>query len=136
MIIVLDTNVLVSGLLWPYKSPGEIVRMLSARMLQLCYDTRIISEYRNVLNRPKFKLDKDKIEALIDYIEYNGYLAAPGPLKSSLPDKSDEPFLEVAAYGNAKYLVTGNKKHFPSSKCQGVKILIPSEFLAEYKKQV
>ena len=40
MIIVLDTNVLVSGLLTPFGSSGEIIRMVSAGKLILEYDSR------------------------------------------------------------------------------------------------
>ena len=48
MKIVLDTNVLVSGLLSPYQAPGEIVRMCSSGTLSICYDARILGEYREV----------------------------------------------------------------------------------------
>ncbi|HXL73081.1 MAG TPA: putative toxin-antitoxin system toxin component, PIN family, partial [bacterium] len=64
MIVVLDTNVLVSGLLSPYGPPGEIVRMVSSRALSLCFDARIISEYAEVLTRPKFPFRRDAVEAL------------------------------------------------------------------------
>ncbi len=55
MKIVLDTNVLVSGLLTPFGPTGEIVRMVSAGELILAIDARILSEYQEVLHRPKFK---------------------------------------------------------------------------------
>jgi len=45
MKIVLDTNVLVSGLLTPFGTSGEIVRMVSAGRLNLCIDARILLEY-------------------------------------------------------------------------------------------
>ena len=60
MRIVLDTNVLVSGLLTPFGSSGEIVRMVFSGELILCIDARILSEYKEVLNRPKFKFDENK----------------------------------------------------------------------------
>lgn len=62
MIIVLDTNVLVSGLLTPFGSSGEIVRMITSGKLILEYDSRILIEYEEVLNRPKFHFDKEPIE--------------------------------------------------------------------------
>ncbi len=82
MKVVLDTNVVVSGLLSPFGPPGEIIRMATANSLQLCFDARIIIEYRSVLNRPKFKLDKDYLATLIDQIETYGELVAPEPLKN------------------------------------------------------
>lgn len=44
MKVVLDTNVVVSGLLSPFGPPGEIVRMTADGFLELCYDARILSE--------------------------------------------------------------------------------------------
>lgn len=55
MNIVLDTNVLVAGLLSPFGTCGEIVRMVSSGELRLSFDARIFTEYEEVLNRPKFK---------------------------------------------------------------------------------
>ena len=134
MNIVLDTNVLVSGLLSPFGSPGEIVRMVSSGRLTLSFDARILSEYTEVLLRPKFKFDKDKVIVLLDYIKNNGQTVSSSPLPQSLPDHDDEPFLEVALAGKAVCLVTGNLGHFPVSLRQGMKILSPGEFLLFCKK--
>lgn len=135
MNIVLDTNVLVSGLLSPFGSPGEIVRMVSSGKLTLSFDARILSEYIEVLLRPKFKFDKDKVITLLGYIKNYGRTTASSPLPQSLPDHDDEPFLEVALAGKVVCLVTGNLGHFPVSLRQGLKILSPGEFLTIYKKQ-
>ena len=135
MNIVLDTNVLVAGLLTPFGTCGEIVRMVSSGELKLSFDARIFSEYEEVLNRPKFKFEKDKVATLLDQIEHCGRIVASSPLAFSLPDIDDEPFLEVAIAGKVACLVTGNSIHFPSKLCMGVKVLSPSEFLNFYKKQ-
>ena len=66
MKIVLDTNVLVSGLLTPFGPSGEIVRMISAGELILHVDARILSEYQEVLNRPKFQFDKDHVRGMAE----------------------------------------------------------------------
>ena len=129
MRIVLDTNVLVSGLLTPFGSSGEIVRMVFSGELILCIDARILSEYKEVLNRPKFKFDKHKIAILIDFIMQYGQVVSSSPLKRPLPDLDDEPFLEVAIAGNVKTLITGNKVYYPSFSREGTEILSPSEFI-------
>jgi len=134
MKIVLDTNVIVSGLLTPFGNSGEIVRMVSAGKLILQYDSRILIEYQEVLNRPKFRFDKDKTEALIDYIRKNGQAVSAGPLNVSLPDPDDSPFLEVAIEGKTECLVTGNKVHYPKKFRQGIKVLSPTEFIGFYRK--
>ena len=135
MKIVLDTNVLVSGLLTPFGPSGEIVRMVSAGKLILYIDARILLEYNEVLQRPKFKFNNDHINILISFIKHNGQFVSALPLKSSLPDPDDEPFLEVAIAGNVRSLITGNIVHYPSSHREGINILSPSEFLRYYRKE-
>lgn len=134
MNIVLDTNVLVAGLLTPFGPCGEIVRLVSAGALSLCYDARILAEYHEVLRRPKFKFDAEKTVSLLDYIEYRGCVTASTPLPAPLPDPDEEPFLAVAIAGRAVCLITGNSKHYPPKLRAGVKVLSPSEFITFYIK--
>ncbi len=112
MIIVLDTNVVVSGFLNAYGAPGEIVRLVAAGKICLAYDVRILDEYVQVLSRPKFKIDHESIAAFIDQVRSDGILTTAMPLSIALKDPSDKMFLEVAAAANVPYLVTGNMKHW------------------------
>lgn len=80
MKIVLDTNVFVSGLLTPFGSSGEIVRMVFSDELTVCIDARMLAEYRDVLHRPKFKFNQDHIGILLDFIKQYGQFT------SSLPE--------------------------------------------------
>jgi len=135
MNIVLDTNVLVAGLLSPYGTCGEVLRMVSSGELALCFDARILAEYAEVLARPKFKFEEEKTSALLDYIEHNGHKGAPLPLPGPLPDPDHEPFLETAIACEAACLVTGNKNHFPPGLRSGTRVFSPKEFLEFYKKE-
>lgn len=132
---VLDTNVLVAGLLSPFGPCGEIIRMVSSGELRLCLDARILSEYSEVLQCSKFHFEKDKVAALLDYIEVRGQTVASSPLSKPLPDPDDEPFLEVAFSGGIEHLVTGNQAHFPPDLCRGIKVLSPGEFFKFYRKE-
>lgn len=133
MRIVLDTNVLVSGLLSPFGSPGEIVRMVSSGAISLCVDARIRSEYAQVLARPRFGFDPDAVAALLDYIDVCGEIVASGPLTERLPDPDDEPFLEIAVAGAVDCLVTGNHVHFPPEARVTALVLTPAEFIERYR---
>ena len=135
MKIVLDTNVLVSGLLTPFGPSGEIVRMLFSGELIICIDARTLSEYQDVLNRPKFMFNKDQIGILIDFLKQYAQFVSSSPLKGRLPDTDDEPFLEVAIAGKVKSLVTGNTAHYPVPLREGIVIYAPSEFIEFYRKQ-
>ena len=135
MKIVLDTNVLVSGLLTPFGSSGEIVRLVFSGELLLCIDARILSEYQDVLHRPKFNFNKDHIGILIEFIKQFGLFISSSPLKKRLPDPNDEPFLEVAIAGRVRSIVTGNTAHYPPPLREGMAIFSPSEFIEFYRKQ-
>ena len=135
MDIVIDTNVLVAGLLSPFGACSEIVRMVSAGELTLSFDARILSEYNEVLRRPRFGFEEEKVAAFLDYIVYRCRVVAPSPLSSSLPDPDDEPFLEVTLASQAVCLVTGNQKHFPAERCQGAEVISPNGFLIFFKNQ-
>ena len=132
MKIVLDTNVIVSGLLNPFSSSGEIVRMVASGVLEICYDSRILSEYRSVLFRPKFRFNKASVDFLLDQIKSCGHVVAAKPLRIRLPDPYNEPFLEVALQEKAKCLVTGNLRHYPAKRRSNMTILPPSDFLKLY----
>jgi len=134
MRVIIDTNVIVSGLLNPYGVPAEILRLLLTGELVPIFDSRIISEYQEVLNRPKFKFNAESVDILIKEIEMIGSLVLPIPLKSSLPDPDDDIFLEAAIADKADCIVTGNKSHFPKRLCSGIKVFSPSEFIRFYKQ--
>ena len=136
MKVVLDTNILVSGLLTPFGPSGEIIRMVSAGKLILHYDARILLEYHEVLSRSKFKFNMEEIDTLLGFINQSGQITSSGPLKKPLPDPDDEPFLEVAVAGQVKCLITGNMGHYPGSSRQGIKVLSPSAFIKFYRKEV
>ena len=135
MNIVIDTNVLVAGLLSPFGACAEIVRMVSAGVLTLSFDARILSEYNEVLRRPRFGFEEEKIATFLDFIVYRGQAVAPSPVFHSLPDPDDEPFLEVTLASQAVCLVTGNQRHFPAERCQGAKVILPGDFLIFFKNQ-
>ena len=135
MRIVLDTNVLASGLLTPFGSSGGILRMVFSGELLLCLDARILAEYKDVLHRPKFKLNRDHISLLLDFIKQYGQSISSSPLQNRLPDPDDEPFPEVAITGRVVSLVTGNRLHYPPSPFEGINIFSPSQFVQFYRDQ-
>jgi uncharacterized protein len=127
--IVLDTNVLVSGLLNPSGAPGRIVDLILAGELTLLVDDRILEEYRTVLRRPKFGFQPDDIADLMIFIEKESERVLASPLDISLSDRGDIPFLEVAVSGSADALVTGNSRHFRPAAKLPLSIEGPARFL-------
>lgn len=134
MIIVLDTNIIVSSLLQPLGKPAAVLRLLLTGQVVLAYDHRILAEYREVLRRPKFPFTAEQIDTLLDFFEKDGIPVIGSPLANPLPDPDDEPFLEIAIGGNVDALVTGNKRHFPAPATGAVRVLSPTEFLQYFHR--
>ena len=126
MKIVLDTNVLVSGLLSSQGAPAAVLRSVLAGSASLCFDERILSEYRGVLMRSKFGFNATQVAVLLEFFEATGEPVLTPPLNlSSLPDPADGMFIEVAIAAAADCLVTGNRKHFPAECLRGVRAVTP-----------
>lgn len=130
MQVVIDTNVLVSALWSKNGAPAQIISMVISDGLVPCYDYRIIGEYKEVLNRPKFLFTKKEITSLLDWIESSGRSVVANPIAETFIDEADRKFYEVAKFCNAK-LITGNIKHFP----QDPLVVSVTDFLKEYKNR-
>jgi uncharacterized protein len=93
-----------------------------------------LSEYAEVLARPRFAFDQDMVASLLAYIAHVGKTVAAAPLSAQLPDPDDQPFLELALSGGAEYLITGNRRHYPKALCGGVCVVSPAQFVAAYRE--
>ena len=134
MRIVLDTNILVSGFLSPDGPPGAILRSILAGSISLCFDERILTEYREVLTRGRFALASERVGAVLEFIEANGESVLAETLGVELPDATDTMFVEVASAAGADCVVTGNRKHFPNERLEGLRVLLPREFVEQYRR--
>jgi putative PIN family toxin of toxin-antitoxin system len=128
--IVLDTNVLVSGLISATNPPGRIIDGIRADEIRICIDDRIFTEYRDVLTRPELArwIRRDDGIAILDHIgssadRVDGFVTVNG-----LPDPDDAPFLEVALIAGVP-LITGNVRHFPDERAGPAVVLTPRAFL-------
>jgi putative PIN family toxin of toxin-antitoxin system len=130
MLIVHDTNVLVSGVLNPAGAPGRLVDLILAHRGAVAYDDRLLAEYRRVLTRSRFHIQPEEVHNLLAAWQNAGILVTASSLKiESAPDPDDLPFAEVAYAAQADALVTGNPKHFAFLPRLGVPVLSPAECL-------
>ena len=127
--IVLDTNDIVSGLLDDWSAPAQVLDLCLSGYVDLVLDGRILAEYREVLRRPRLKLDPRAVDQLLDAMRYAIHVVGI-PLPFKLPDPDDQPFLECAVAGGVDALVTGNTKHFRLREGKlEIPILSPRQFL-------
>ena len=135
MKIVLDTNIVVSGLLQSQGNPAQVLTLVLSGAVQICHDQRILAEYAEVLARPRFKFDPGRVREVLGKIENDGLaIDATGQHDLCLPDAEDEPFLAVALTSSADFLVTGNLADYPPEKRRDCSVVSPAEFMIEWRK--
>jgi uncharacterized protein len=137
MIVVVDTNVLVSGLLSAHSAPARVLDLLVTGDLQAAYDDRFAAECRQVLARPRFGFHPEAVAHLLDYLFVAGLPLVARPLPAALPNLADQPFGEVAIEAAAP-LITGNRgcthpQHFPAEVCTGIEVLAPAAFIERWR---
>jgi putative PIN family toxin of toxin-antitoxin system len=135
MKIVLDTNIVVSGLLQSQGNPAQVLTLVLAGAVQACHDGRILAEYAEVLARPRFKFDPKRVREVLTKLEMDGVaIDASGEADLDLPDADDEPFLAVALAASADFLVTGNLSDYPPDKRRGCAVISPAAFMEHWRK--
>ena len=112
MRVVLDTNVLLSGLAYPGSVPGRIVAAWRNGSLEVVLSHFILDELRRVLPRlsQRHGLSEAEIADLVDCLSFEAELVEPSPgLEPALTDPQDQPALGTLRAAQADYLVTGDK---------------------------
>jgi uncharacterized protein len=130
MRVVVDTNVLVSALLTPGRTPDQCLAALHARGDTVLVDSRIEEEYRSVLARPKFAtIDSVRARTVLETLLFHSErVVVTHPYEGPLIDNDDRFFVEVCLVGKAHAMVTGNAKHYPTTL--GFEVLSPAMYLA------
>ena len=128
---VIDTNVFVSAAITPHGVCDQVLQYAIAGMFVPAWDNEILMEYSEVLLRPKFKLSKTAVRALLSALPSSGFYQGKPLQDLQLPDPEDLPFVAVAMATPEKTIITGNPSHFPPMDMQkiGVKILSPRQAL-------
>ncbi len=126
---VIDTNVLVSGLISPNGNEAMIVLAINQGHVRACVSAAILEEYAEVLERPKFSFPPDEVAAVLAMFRSTGELSHPTGPAPALPDRDDSKFLHCAEAAKAEYIVTGNKRHFPQNACGAVSVVSAGELL-------
>ncbi len=129
MIVVIDTNVIVSAFLNPDGIPAKIVDMTLEGGLRTAVSEDILFEYEEVLKREKFGFNRANIGDFMKFIRlYSDTNDKTADLQGAKIHKDDRKFLETAVACNAEYMITGNIKHFPQGKHRNVAICTPAKF--------
>ncbi|MGD0958363.1 MAG: putative toxin-antitoxin system toxin component, PIN family [Methylomonas sp.] len=127
--IVLDTNVLLSGIAYPNSIPGKIVSEFRSGSLEVILSEYILDELRRVLPRLNHRLNWTDLDIrdFVDSLAFLADLVEPAEtINSQLRDAADQAVLGTFLASNARYLVTGDKDLLALSN--QYPIMTPAEF--------
>ncbi len=131
---VVDTGVLVSGLIRRHGTTGEVLAALREGRFTIIYSTPLLVEAVEVLGRDlfrtKYQLELGDIHALINLVRLRGELVAPSRGVTVCRDPKDDKFLEAALAGKADCLVSGDEDLLVLRTLEDIPVLTPAEFLA------
>jgi putative PIN family toxin of toxin-antitoxin system len=132
--VVLDTNILISSVLG-----GALVVVLEkwdAGKFTVIVTTDVVSEYFEVLNRPKFGLKQETIDKIVNYIyQFSEFVVPAEKIQFIENDPKDDKFLEAAIAGKVDFIVSGDNHLLDLKEFRSIPIISGREFL-EWLKEI
>jgi putative PIN family toxin of toxin-antitoxin system len=130
---VIDTGVLVSGLIHRQGTTGEVIQALRDGRFTIIYSTPTLIELIDVLGRhpfrQKYHIQQEDITATINLVRLRGELVIPKQEINTCRDPKDNKFLEAAPAGEVDVIVTGDDDLLSLHPFEQISIFRPAEFL-------
>lgn len=129
---VLDTNTLISALLFEHSVPGQTFRK-ALQVGVILESPETFQELENVLRRKKFlryvtSEERNRfLQAFLDQVDW----VEPTETFSICRDPKDNKFLELAVSGQASIIITGDQDLLVLKPFRNLDILTPAEFVAK-----
>ena len=131
MQVVLDTNVLVSGVFW-HGPASRILELWAKDKIDVVVSPAILTEYQRLLA----ELERGKPAGLADtwtvFIAQHATVIHPADHPRLCRDPDDDKFLHCALSAGAKVLVTGDKDLLSMGRVADVELLTPAAFLRRF----
>ena len=130
---VIDTNIFLAGLLNAEGGAAKIIRAFQDGEFDLVVTPEVFDEYVRVLHLFDNAIPASKSEELLELVFEKAVKVRPAAARGLCTDADDEKFISAAMAGQAAFLVTKNKKHFPK-EVSSIKIVNVREFLREIEQ--
>lgn len=129
MLIVLDTNVFISGMFWKGKE-HDVLQLCIDEVHQNITSPVLVDELKRVLGYKKFDLKWNDIDDMLQiYISFSKIIHPDVVINAVEGDPSDDRFIECAVSGDAKIIITGDKHLLDIQQYDNIEIIKPADFL-------
>jgi len=140
MRVVLDANVLISGVIASSGAPAEILDAWRRERFQPVVSPAIVEEIARVLRYPRVeRYHKWSEQQIVAFLEDLSHLAVLTSAKLNLSvidaDPSDNRYIECAVEGEAQYIVSGDRHLLDLSEYRGIRILPPRAFVELIRRE-
>ena len=136
-LVVLDTNVIVSGFLSGDTYPSKILDAWLLGYVQVAVSPELKQELNQVLKKPyisKILLNQKSIRPILGKLLNKSLMIFPKSISEVVfPDKKDHFLLELAITAKATFIVTGDKELLNVKKIKGILIYDPKQFCLKFK---
>lgn len=136
--LVVDTNIIVSGLITSGTPPAKILDAVHNKKIILLISDEVVSEYLRVLEYPhirKYKKITDETISHLTALFINETERVEILISiAASPDPDDDKFLSLAVEGQADFIITGDKADLLSLKeISGIKIITARQAVEKFK---
>ncbi len=134
MLVIIDTNVLVSAVRSRRGASFQIVSQIGGDAFDIAVSVPLVLEYESALLRhiSNTELDESDLLAIVDYI---CLVAKRQPIfllwRPLLRDPKDDMIAEAAIAAGCEAVITHNRSDFDELAKFGIRVLTPREFLHE-----
>jgi len=126
--VVVDTSV-VSAAIRAGKAYGFLLKAVLGGKCALVTSDEIINEIREVLCRPKFRLDKNEVDNVVSALESLSDIIETKSKFSVVRDPADDMFINAAYDGGADYIVSGDRDLLDLAEFKGIRMVTVDEML-------
>lgn len=132
MKIVIDTNVVLSGLSSRRGYSFKLLSRIPEKIFQPCISVPLVLEYEAILKRHVKYLTSSQIDDVINFIcSVSEHTKIHYLWRPILKDPFDDHILELAINAQAQTIITFNLKDFSQCSELGIKVMKPKSFLQE-----
>lgn len=136
MIVVLDTNVWVSAIIWG-GIPDEIVLLQERGQIEIASSQKLLNELENTFNKKKIQSKLAALQLTIVSainLVYDSISLYPIEelIVSELRDPDDAIVLATAIASNAEVIITGDQDLLVLREYQNIQITTAKDFLERY----